>query len=151
MLGETGDAGNPPDSRFDDYRVPSTLVKVIPLNRVFEIKSGKLTLVSLEVYEEGSILRFHILRPASSTPAPTNAVDMLLNRQNVKFRLNDDVGSSYRGMSGGGGGDSTNWEGSSRFWPRVPAEARQATLHVLEWSREPSAADVVLESVTFDL
>jgi hypothetical protein len=76
---------------------------------------------------------------------------MLVNRQGVKFSLTDDLGTSYRSLGGGGGGDTTNWEGSSRFSPRVPPEARQATLNVLEWSRKPSDSDVVLANATFAL
>jgi hypothetical protein len=80
-------------------------------------------------------------------------MDMILERQGIKFRVTDDRGTTYRDLGGGGGGDSTNWDGSTRLTPPIPGEARRATIEVLDWNRWEMdlAAAQVLATVELDL
>jgi hypothetical protein len=153
VLRESADSTFAGQSAETLWTEPATLVKVIPLNRVFEVKTGRLTLVSLEAHEEASILRFRITRKEPTEPLPSNSL-MFVEGVGVRFKLTDDPRTSYRLWQSGAGGGATNWEGSTRFSPGIPSIARTATIQVQEWNRadvEVVAEQNVLATVTVDL
>lgn len=138
------------------------LRRVLPIVRSCQVEGGSVTLVSLELYEDGSILRYYAV-PAQPLQERSLAVVRDIQRlaqegraeelrayveqrmlgmprefgQDIGVRMEDDAGTQYESMPRGGGGGDYRWEASIGFTPRVPAEAKRLTLTLLEGARMP--------------
>ena len=133
------------------------LLRVVPIVQSCEIEGGSVTLVALEIYEDGSILRYFAVRsqpPQERSQVIAKNVQRLADEgrgdelrayleqhlrgspshfgEGVGVRLEDDAGTQYASMPRGAGGGDDRWDASLSFTPRIPAKAKQLKLIVLE-------------------
>ena len=133
------------------------LRRVLALALSCPVEGGSVTLVSLELYDDGSILRYFAVASRSMRER-SQAIARDLQRlaregreeelrayveqrlrgmphhfgDNLGLRLEDDAGTQYASMPRGASESDDRWDASVGFTPRVPAKARQLRLTVLE-------------------
>ena len=143
-----------------DNQPPPGMLRALKLHRVLPIAEsrpitdGDITLVSLEMYEDGSILSYFVVgnedvrrsqvehnsemaRLARSNEREAlrrhvEANPMARLGRNLYIRIEDELGSSYFGLPRGSSGDTSRMEASYGFTPAVPAETTQLRVFVYE-------------------
>jgi len=140
-------------------RLPSLyeLVNVISVAQKASTRAGDVTIASVEVFTDGGVVRYFILGTGEATAAEAEfhshfeaasgdhgAIQRLLESRRdqpfgfgmrVHADLKDDVGTRYRCLPGGGGGNTQRWSGEWTFYPAIPANARQLRIDVVRTSR----------------
>ena len=131
------------------------LLRVVAVAQTHEWSSGRLTVVSLELYAEAFLVHTHLRctveRRAANDVDESQAAGAAWRRVNlaspeVLFDTTDDRGGSYGCWSGGGyGGSSTPgqmlWRRDYVFAPALDAAARalRLTVPAIEWvSHDPA-------------
>jgi hypothetical protein len=157
--------GNDPDRRPPPGVVMALkLRRVLPIAESCTITEGELTLTSLELYDDGSILNYFIigndevLRRRTENEPEMQRLSRLNDRdamrryveanlpvfigRSVYLRMQDDLGSTYDGLSPSASGGENRWETSYGFTPAVPLEAKRLRVQVFEgdWQRETGEA-----------
>jgi hypothetical protein len=162
ILGEFGDS---PD-RLPAF-VPLEAIKlrrVVAVAQSHPIEHGEFTVASLELYEDGSIARCHIIasetrrrearlrseeesrlleqgnlaefaRMLGSHKERLDDVLSALPGRNLYLRLEDDLGTSYNAAPRGGGGGEARSEIDFGFTPGVPSEASRLRILLLQGDR----------------
>jgi hypothetical protein len=146
------------------------LLRVVSVVQSCAIENGDLTIASMELYEDGCLLRCHLIPNEDTPPAfepgqgqwywsrtvtgspdrsgpergPARAAGRfpqgpVLPDDRFRLRLEDDAGTSYAGMSRGGGGDSVRWETTYGFVPAVPDAATTLRVSVHAVPSGPSS------------
>jgi hypothetical protein len=151
---------DPQGNRPPGYVHATALRQVVPIAQSCDTGERRLTITAIEVYEDGSILRYFMVgsgmmvdyaeRTAElkqlSQAMDTRAMRRLMERDfagsNIYLRLSDDIGTTYSVLPRGGNGTDNRWESSLGFTPAVPPEARR--LHILlfegDWQRDTGEA-----------
>ena len=147
--------GFEPDGSLPAGYVRATrLRRVVPIAESRTITEGDLTLTSLDLFEDGSILNYfmvgneEVIRRQAEHHAEIQRLVGLNDRDalrryaestlsvrmgmNVHMRLEDDLATGYQGLARGGGGSENRWESSYGFTPAVPAEATRLRILVFE-------------------
>ena len=105
------------------------LRRVVPIVMSREWGDAEMILVSLEIYDDGCILRYRRLESsARSLSAPPHWLLAELKASSPMFWVEDNLGTEYTAMPSGGGGASSNFDGAVRIKPAVPDAA--STLRV---------------------
>jgi hypothetical protein len=102
---------------------PPELIKVVPLAREAVSRRGyRLMLISLEIWSNGVDLRYALLAlaPVESDPLPGPAI--------YRWRLTDDLGTSYEQSGATSGAGRTVHLHQLSFQPAPPPDARVLTL-----------------------
>jgi hypothetical protein len=136
--------------------VGETLQRVLPIAQTASIDKGRLTLISLEIYEDGSLIRFHclvtetpawsrhgetaVLRTATGVPsraeedtrppedsAPWNGVWEPLP---FSLQIEDDTGTKYATIPRGWSAEKRIARGEIGFTPPPPDTARTLRITV---------------------
>lgn len=110
------------------------LVGVVPIGQTERAGAATLTLLSLERYGDGFLVRGHLLWDEDEPS--TGDGDWNVDHP-VPVLAADDLGTAYHGRNFGGGGDGTSWRFDHAFAPAIPpavAELR-LTVPVLRWLR----------------
>jgi hypothetical protein len=137
-----------------------TLRRVLPIVQSFTVENGELTVVSLDLYDDGSILNYFIVgneemqRQQAEHNAEMQRLARLADREamrryvqanlpgrfgpNVYVRMEDDLGTAYAGLNRSANGSEIRWEANYGFTPVVPLEATCLRIMVFEgdWQRE---------------
>jgi hypothetical protein len=104
---------------------------VVPIAKSMPWEGKKLTLVSLELYTDGTVLNHLVVRlpGEDSFFRNPNRDPTSITRINPDFRVEDNVGTSYSvGFGGSGGGNVLR--GETRITPAIPDEATELRLFV---------------------
>lgn len=107
------------------------LERVVPIAQTKTQGSTELTLLSLEVYDDGFILHYQ-LRALEEEREVRPGVMIFPGHPEVIFEIRDDLGNEYKGFPGGAGGSHKQWRGEHRFTPRIDQKARTLHLRVEE-------------------
>lgn len=108
------------------------LVAVVPIGRTERAGAATLTLLSLERYGDGFLVRGRLLW--DDEPEESGAF-WLIDR--VEVAAADDRGTAYHGRSFGGGGGGASWRFDHAFSPAIAPAAVELRLTVpaLRWHR----------------
>ena len=156
---------NDPDGpRPDGFVRALHLRRVLPIAESCTIADGELTATSLEIYEDGTILRYfviandEIVREHAERNAEMQRLISENDRtairrfaethftripgRNVYMRLEDDFGTTYHGLLRGGEGGDRRFESNYGFTPATPPEAQRLRILLFEgdWRRETGEA-----------
>ena len=140
---------------FDAYvrRVPKArrLLRVVPIVQSFSANDGMVTVSSLELYGDGSILRWYSAtnNPRASAESRLRAaldelqsmpqeesqsflmhLAALSGPTECDFALRDDVGTVYDAHPSGGGGDGERWDSCTIFGPAISETAKRLFLEM---------------------
>jgi hypothetical protein len=113
----------------------TTLERVVPIAETKTCGKTELTLISLELYEDGFSLGY-LARELEQPPPMSSATWMFPRMLTPLFSARDDRGSTYSaGFSGAGGGQGGVSRGGVRFTPSVDPTIKKLTLRVeqLAW------------------
>jgi hypothetical protein len=117
---------------------PPELVRVVPLAREAVSRRGyRLMLISLEIWSSGVDLRYALLAlaPVESDPLPGPAI--------YRWRLTDDLGTSYELSGASSGAGRTVHLHQLSFQPAPPPDARVLTLTL----RDEEDADIATAEI----
>jgi hypothetical protein len=117
---------------------PPELVRVVPLAREAVSRRGyRLMLISLEIWSNGMDLRYALLAlaPVESDPLPGPAI--------YRWRLTDDLGTSYELSGATSGAGRTVHLHQLTFQPAPPPDARVLTLTL----RDEEDADIATAEI----
>ena len=103
------------------------LRRVVPIAQTQRRGDANLTLLSIELYEDGSVVHFISVSPERRSFQGMMLQEML-TRQPI-FRVEDDIGTEYFAFMGGGGGSDTKWHGNFNVTPAVPDAASSMTIY----------------------
>jgi hypothetical protein len=112
-----------------------TLQRVVPIVQTQESRQRSLTLTSLELYEDGFILRFQLRDLAPYTWRLNEAGDPLapISRPSrTMFAVRDDTGASYEAYVAAGFGGSETYRAEVRGRPAIRAAARRVEFRALD-------------------
>jgi hypothetical protein len=132
--------GAPPGPRPPGFMEAKVLRGVIAIGETRTADRAEISLLSLESYDDGFILRYRLLTHAPLTSPPAGLPHMPLV-PTLLLNVKDDVGNEYRGGPGGWGGGDRLWQGEARLTPAVADEATSLEVRVeeIQWlSRSPS-------------
>ena len=147
------------------------LLRVLPVAQSCAVPGGQLTIASIELYEDGCILRCHIILSANATqrfepgqgqfyrrhsvqvpeglltrsqpqPAPDSRTAPRLPDDEFQLRMEDDAGTRYSGAARAGGGNNVRWETNYGFVPAVPDTASRLRVLVHSVSAPAGSAPV---------
>ena len=104
------------------------LQRVIPIVQTEKWGDLDLTLSSLEVFEDGSILRYQTQGELIFRLPQLLLNDIISSRPSLN--VEDDVGTEYYAFMGAGGGDESLWQGSVRITPAIPSAAGTLRIRV---------------------
>src|SRR4051794_35594163 len=171
-------SGSPQFGRFGTGPKPrgfmeaKELVGVIALAKTLELVYGTVTLLSLEIYDDGSILRLRVrvknprtpdlarlreLRArqadnVSLTEAEQKELRLLHEPEDnyIQFRAEDDLGTDYFCMTGAGNGSGDRWQRELIITPGIPQDAKVLRVQVADralpgadWQPENSVTETV--------
>jgi hypothetical protein len=106
------------------------LRRVVPIVQSQPWGDGVITLIALEIYEDGSILTFQSVFPTGSYSSPSQRSFSSNLEKMPDLRIGDDIGTRYFVGSGGGGGGWKTWRGYRQVTPAIPEEAQALTISV---------------------
>lgn len=97
------------------------LVRVVPIVRdLGQVVGGpSVSLISIEIWSDHFALRFAITRPP---------IDEAAREPEWTWRIEDDSGTVYERVGGGGSGEDRLWRGELRFRPAPPSDATKLVL-----------------------
>jgi hypothetical protein len=107
------------------------LLRVVPIVQSVPWSGKKLTLRSLELYTDGSLLSYLLVPTTEQPPFAPPAHDLVhaFRASQPQFRIEDDVGTVYEvGFSSGGGGPVQRYE--SKITPHIPSGASALRIFV---------------------
>jgi hypothetical protein len=124
------DATEPPPP-LPDLR---ELVEVVPIGETAQTGAATLTLLSLERYADGFLVRGRLLWNEEEPPAGDG--DWHVDHP-VAVLAVDDRGTAYHGRNHGGGGGGASWRFDHAFSPAIDPAATELRLTVpaLRWHR----------------
>lgn len=101
------------------------LVGVVPIGRTERAEGATLTLLSLERYEDGFLVRGNVFW--NEEPETREAVWHI---ERVEVVATDDLGTQYHGRSYGGGGGAASWRFDHAFSPTADPAAAEIRLTI---------------------
>lgn len=139
--------------RFNNQQLVE-LTRVVPVAQRQVIGSVSLTLLSVEIYADGTIAQFLIAERRRATEAPN-----LFGVPQFRVTLSDDQATDYASRSYGGSGGSSGplaplaqWRMAFAFTPAAPVAARLLTLRVdgVGWRGDRDASGQLSETKRTD-
>lgn len=107
------------------------LRRIVTINQTKPWSAREMTIVSLDLYDDGTVLRFRYPMPAFDPSRNTDFAGLVAGLPT--FRVEDNVGTAYRtGMGGMGGESSEGLSGEARITPAIPDSASSLTIRVRE-------------------
>ena len=164
IMGESGD--NSGRLQRQVALKATKLQRVLPIAESCAITEGELTITSIELYEDGSIVRSFVVASDArrqEADALNEQVARLMEQgkldeleaflrehnsapaddwptlpgQNIYLRLEDDLGTIYGSMPRGGGGGEDHFETSYGFTPAIAPTATLLRIHLFEGEVQP--------------
>ena len=105
-----------------------TLRRVVPIGQSQTRGATKLTLASLELYNDGSRLVYSIRRPRAEEPKSLLERSLMYGFPRTLWEVADDRSRVYTIARDGGGGGGAEWRFEAVIEPAIPDEAKQLTL-----------------------
>jgi hypothetical protein len=115
----------------------SHLARVIPIAQSCDAGGATVTLVSMEIYEDGSLLRYQLTSNGPALLGPS--LDLFFE---PTFDFRDNAGTTYRTFPSGGGGDDSLYRSGVNVKPPIEEAATSMTAR-LHWGR-PEFNDCLL-------
>ena len=111
------------------------LERVVAIVQTQASEERALTLTSLELYDDGFILRFHLrdlapytwqLNPEGTPLSPITQISRTM------FRVEDDMGREYEAYFAGGAGGTETYRGEVRGRPAIRAAAKRLNVRAAD-------------------
>jgi hypothetical protein len=142
------------------------LVAVIPVAETVSTPAGRITLVSIERYSDGGIIRYFLLgteeaqaaeaafnREFESLTQDPEGLSRLMESRNERpmgysfrlhLQLSDDINTNYVSVMGSGGGGANRWEAGATYYPAISESAKQLRISLMRTDKPvliPGAAN----------
>ncbi len=139
--------GGPQDMSAFRPQQLSEIVRVVPVGERRSVGNATLTLLSVELYTEGTIAQFLVAQRLPAVRLPG-----IPNMSQFAVALTDDAGNNYAsrpyGGSGGSDGPSIQWRTTFAFAPAVSERVRQLKFRIesVTWLGAPDPSGQLTES-----
>jgi hypothetical protein len=164
-----GEYGTDRPAAFVRRPALNELTGVIPVAQTVRIPVGEVTLVSIERFKDGGIIRYFARgteearaaeaashREWESLANDPEGIKRLMQASaeppfgfalHLHLRMKDDIGTQYVSAAGGGGGGAERWEAGVNYHPPIPEAAKQLQISILRTSMrvlvpEPGSSSV---------
>jgi hypothetical protein len=137
MAGSGGFIEEPPSQADIEAMIQATgmpikriLQRVIPAVQSQTVGEMQISIASLEIYDGAFTAHVRVRNFRERTPS--SRMSDMLGMPRLNFEASDDLGGTYTGMQGGGGGSDNEWKSEIDFSPALHPDARTPTLSVTE-------------------